>query len=460
MIFESLSDKLQNAFKSLKSRGKLTEKDIDLAMREVKLALLDADVNFKVVKDFVNKVKERAIGSEVMDSLTPGQQVIKIVNEELTDLMGGVQSKISYSSNAPTIIMLVGLQGAGKTTTIAKLGKQIKKEGHLPMAVAADVYRPAAVKQLQVVGEQAGITVYAEEGVQDPVGIVTRAVDKAKVLGNDVVLVDTAGRLHIDEVLMQELKNIQTSVRPHEILLVVDAMTGQDAVNVAQNFNEALGIDGVILTKLDGDARGGAALSIKAITNKPIKYAAVGEKLDALEPFYPDRMASRILGMGDVLTLIEKAQENIDEAKAKELEKKIKTQEFDFNDFLDQMQQIKKMGSIKSLLQMMPGMPKEIKDMDIDEKQMDRVQAIIFSMTPKERANPDIINASRRKRIAQGCGLDIREINRLIKQFNESKKMMKQLTKMSSGGGTKKGKKGRRMPFNMNQMNNNMKFPF
>lgn len=455
MIFENLSDKLQNAFKGLKGRGKLTEKDIDAAMREIKLALLDADVNFKVVKDFVKQVKERSIGSEVMDSLTPGQQVIKIVNEELTGLMGGVQSKISYASVSPTIIMLVGLQGAGKTTTIAKLGKQIKKEGHMPMAVAADVYRPAAIKQLQVVGEQAGITVYAEEGVQDPVGIVQRAVAKAKVLGNDVVLVDTAGRLHIDEVLMQELKNIQSAVPIQEILLVVDAMTGQDAVNVAQNFNDTLGIDGVILTKLDGDARGGAALSIKAITQKPIKYAAVGEKLDALEPFYPDRMASRILGMGDVLTLIEKAQENFDQSKAKELEQKIRKQEFDFNDFLDQMQQIKKMGSIKSLLQMMPGIPKEVKDMDIDDKQLDRVQAIIFSMTPKERENPDILNASRRKRIAQGCGQDVREVNRLIKQFNESKKMMKQITKMQSGG-MKKGKKGRKMPFNMN----NMKFPF
>ncbi|MDO4710836.1 MAG: signal recognition particle protein [Peptostreptococcaceae bacterium] len=455
MIFENLSDKLQNAFKSLRGRGKLTEKDIDAAMREIKLALLDADVNFKVVKDFVKQVKERSIGSEVMDSLTPGQQVIKIVNDELTTLMGGTQSKISYASNYPTIIMLVGLQGAGKTTTIAKLGKQIKKEGHMPMAVAADVYRPAAIKQLQVVGEQAGITVYSEEGVQDPVGIVKRAVEKAKVLGNDVVLVDTAGRLHIDETLMQELKNIQLSVPIQEILLVVDAMTGQDAVNVAQSFNETLGIDGVILTKLDGDTRGGAALSIKAITQKPIKYAAVGEKLDALEPFYPDRMASRILGMGDVLTLIEKAQENFDQTKAKELEQKIRKQEFDFNDFLDQMQQIKKMGSLKSLLQMMPGIPKEIKDIDIDDKQMDRVQAIIYSMTLKERENPDILNASRRKRIAQGCGQDVREVNRLIKQFNESKKMMKQMTKMQYGG-SKKGKKGRKMPFNMN----NMKFPF
>lgn len=456
MIFESLSDKLQNAFKSLKGRGKLSEKDIDAAMREIKLALLDADVNFKVVKDFVKHVKERAIGSEVMDSLTPAQQVIKIVNDELTNLMGGVQSKLSYASTPPTVIMLVGLQGAGKTTTIAKLGKQIKKEGHMPMAVAADVYRPAAVKQLQVVGEQADIAVYAEEGVQDPVGIAKRAIEKAKVLGNDVVLIDTAGRLHIDEVLMQELKNIQSSIPIQEILLVVDAMTGQDAVNVAQNFNETLGIDGVILTKLDGDARGGAALSIKSITQKPIKYVALGEKLDALEPFHPDRMASRILGMGDVLSLIEKAQENFDEKRARELEQKIKKQEFDFNDFLEQMQQIKKMGSLKSILQMMPGMPKEIKDMDIDDKQMDRVQAIIYSMTPKERENPDIINASRRKRIAQGCGMDIREINRLIKQFNESKKMMKQITKMQSGGMGKKGKRRKQLPFNMN----NMKFPF
>lgn len=456
MIFESLSDKLQNAFKSLKGRGKLSEKDIDSAMREIKLALLDADVNFKVVKDFVKQVKERAIGSEVMDSLTPAQQVIKIVNDELTNLMGGVQSKLSYASTPPTVIMLVGLQGAGKTTTIAKLGKQIKKEGHMPMAVAADVYRPAAVKQLQVVGEQAGIAVYAEEGVQDPVGIAKRAIEKAKVLGNDVVLIDTAGRLHIDEVLMQELKNIQSSIPIQEILLVVDAMTGQDAVNVAQNFNETLGIDGVILTKLDGDARGGAALSIKTITQKPIKYVALGEKLDALEPFHPDRMASRILGMGDVLSLIEKAQENFDEKRAKELEQKIKKQEFDFNDFLDQMQQIKKMGSLKSILQMMPGMPKEIKDMDIDDKQFDRVQAIIYSMTAKERANPDIINASRRKRIALGCGMDIHEVNRLIKQFNESKKMMKQITKMQSGGGGKKGKRRKQLPFNMN----NMKFPF
>lgn len=456
MIFESLSDKLQNAFKGLKSRGKLNEKDIDAAMREVRLALLDADVNYKVVKDFVKQVKERSLGSEVMDSLTPGQQVIKIVNEELSELMGGTQSKLTFSSSGQTVIMLVGLQGAGKTTTIAKLGKQLKKEGHMPMAVAADVYRPAAVKQLQIVGEQAGIAVYAEEGVQDAVGIVKRAMDKAKVLGNDVVLVDTAGRLHVDEVLMQELKDIKSSINPQEILLVVDAMTGQDAVNVAKSFNDDLGIDGVILTKMDGDTRGGAALSIKAVAQKPIKFVAVGEKLDALEPFYPDRMASRILGMGDVLSFIEKAQETFDADRSKELEEKIKKQEFDFNDFLEQMQQIKKMGSIKSILEMLPGVPKEVKNMDIDEGQMDRVQAIIYSMTPAEREKPGIINASRRKRIASGCGLDVREINRLIKQFNESKKMMKQMTNMQTGAGSKKRKKGKRMPFNPN----NMKFPF
>lgn len=456
MIFESLSDKLQNAFKGLKSRGKLSEKDIDVAMREVRLALLDADVNYKVVKDFVQQVKSRSLGSEVMESLTPGQQVIKIVNEELTALMGGAQSRLTFASNGPTVIMLAGLQGAGKTTTIAKLGKQLKKDGHMPIAVAADVYRPAAVKQLQVVGEQAGIAVYAEEGVTDPVGIVTRAMDKAKVLGNDVILVDTAGRLHIDEALMQELQHIKSAVQPQEILLVVDAMTGQDAVNVAKSFNDALGIDGVILTKMDGDARGGAALSIKAVAQKPIKYIAVGEKLDALEPFYPDRMASRILGMGDVLSLIEKAQENFDEAKSRELEQKIKKQEFDFNDFLDQMQQLKKMGSIRSILEMLPGVPNEVKKMDIDEGQMDRVQAIIFSMTAKERANPDIINASRRKRIAAGCGLDVRDVNRLIKQFNESKKMMKQMTKLQSGAGSKKRRKGAKLPFSPN----GMKFPF
>lgn len=453
-IFENLSDKLQNAFKGLKSKGKLSESDIDSAMREVKLALLDADVNFKVVKDLIAKIKARSIGAEVLESLTPGQQVIKIVNEELTQLMGSSKSNINFSSDKPTIIMLVGLQGAGKTTTIAKLGKLLKKEGHMPLAVAADVYRPAAIKQLKIVGEQVGIQVYSEEDNKDPVGIVNRAVDRAKVLGNDVILIDTAGRLHIDTELMLELSNIKSNVNPHEILLIVDAMTGQDAVNVANSFNETLGIDGVILTKLDGDTRGGSALSIRSVTGKPIKFIATGEKLDALEVFHPDRMASRILGMGDVLTLIEKAQENFDEQRAKELESKIKKQEFDFNDFLEQMQQIKKMGSLKSILQMLPGIPKEMKDLDVDDKQIDKVQAIIYSMTFEERANPDIINASRRRRIASGCGMDIREINRLIKQFNESKKMMKQMTKMQSSG-NKKGKK-KKMPF----IPKNMKFPF
>lgn len=458
MIFESLSDKLQNAFKGLKSRGKLTEKDIDVAMREVKLALLEADVNFKVVKDFIKQIKERAMGVEVMESLTPGQQVIKIVNEELTALMGGVQSKISFASNPPTVIMLVGLQGAGKTTTVAKLGKMLKGQGHMPMAVACDVYRPAAIKQLKVVGEQAGITVFSDEDSKNPVEISKRAIEKAKVLGNDIVIIDTAGRLHIDELLMQELKDIKSNVMPQEILLVVDSMTGQDAVNVAQSFNDALGIDGVILTKLDGDTRGGAALSIKSITQKPIKFAAVGEKLDDLEQFHPDRMASRILGMGDMLSLIEKAQGAYDEKQAKDLEEKIKKQEFDFNDFLDQMEQIQKMGSLKSLLQMMPGVPKEMKDVDIDDKQLDRVKAIIFSMTKKERENPSIINVKRRQRIAKGCGQDIKEVNRLIKQFEESKKMMKKMSKMSSGGG-KKGRRGQgqfQMPMNPGKM----RFPF
>lgn len=454
-IFENLSNKLQDAFKSLRSKGKLTESDIDLAMREIKLALLDADVNFKVVKDLIKKIKDRALGADVLESLTPGQQVIKIVNEELTILMGSCQSKLNLSSNKPSIIMLVGLQGAGKTTTIAKLGKLLKKDGHMPLAVAADIYRPAAIKQLKIVGEQVGIQVYSEENNKDVISIVSNSIEKAKVLGNDIVLIDTAGRLHVDDFLMNELKGIKEKVNPQEILLVLDSMTGQDALNVATTFNDSLGIDGVILTKLDGDTRGGAALSIKAVIGKPIKYIAVGEKLDALELFHPDRMASRILGMGDVLTLIEKAQENFDERQAKHLEEKIRKQEFNFNDFLEQMQQIKKMGSLKSILQMLPGIPNEIKNLDIDDSQIDKIQAIIFSMTKKERENPDIINASRRRRIAQGCGMDIREINRLIKQFNESKKMMKQVSKMQSNF-SKKGRKGMKMPF----FPKNMKFPF
>lgn len=439
MIFEGLADKLQNTLKTLRGKGKLTEQDIDSAMREVKLALLEADVNFKVVKNFVKTVKERSLGTEVMESLTPGQQVIKIVNDEMTNLMGSVQSRISFASKPPTIVMMVGLQGAGKTTTVAKIGHMFKKQGKVPMAIACDVYRPAAIKQLQVVGEKAGITVYTEEDNRNPVSIAKNGVERAKVLGHDLVLIDTAGRLHIDETLMDELKNIKAEVKPTEILLVVDSMTGQDAVNVSESFDQALGIDGVVLTKLDGDTRGGAALSIKSVTGKPIKFSAIGEKLEDLEPFYPDRMASRILGMGDMLSLIEKAQSTFDEQQSKKLEEKIKKAELDFDDFLMQMQQIKKMGPLKSILEMIPGMPKNLSDADIDDKALVRVEAIIQSMTKRERSNPDIINASRRKRIAAGSGTSIQEVNKLLKQFNEMKKMMKKLGPMA---GAMKGKKG------------------
>ncbi|WP_352407306.1 signal recognition particle protein [Acetoanaerobium noterae] len=445
MIFENLAEKLQSTLKNLKGKGKLTEKDVDLAMREVKLALLEADVHYKVVKDFIKKVKERSIGSEVMESLTPGQQVIKIVNEELSELMGGVQSKINISSKPPTVIMLVGLQGAGKTSTAGKLALNLKKQGKQPMLVACDVYRPAAIKQLEIVASGAGAIFYSEEGNTNPVEIATKGYEKAKTLGYDIVIIDTAGRLHIDENLMDELKNIKSSIKPHEIMLVVDSMTGQDAVNIAESFDQTLGIDGVILTKLDGDTRGGAALSIKAITKKPIKYAAVGEKLEDLEQFYPDRMASRILGMGDVMSLIEKAQSAFDEDKAKEMQAKMKSSDFTFDDFLDQMQQIKKMGPLKNLLEMIPGMSqmKQLKDVDIDDKELVKIEAIIQSMTKKERQNPSIINASRKKRIAMGSGSHVSQVNRLLKQFEESKKMMKQFTNMSKS--MKKGK---------------MKFPF
>ena len=445
MIFENLAEKLQITLKNLKGKGKLTEKDVDLAMREVKLALLEADVHYKVVKDFIKKVKERSIGSEVMESLTPGQQVIKIVNEELSELMGGVQSKINISSKPPTVIMLVGLQGAGKTSTAGKLALNLKKQGKQPMLVACDVYRPAAIKQLEIVASGAGAIFYSEEGNTNPVEIATKGYEKAKTLGYDIVIIDTAGRLHIDENLMDELKNIKSSIKPHEIMLVVDSMTGQDAVNIAESFDQTLGIDGVILTKLDGDTRGGAALSIKAITKKPIKYAAVGEKLEDLEQFYPDRMASRILGMGDVMSLIEKAQSAFDEDKAKEMQAKMKSSDFTFDDFLDQMQQIKKMGPLKNLLEMIPGMSqmKQLKDVDIDDKELVKIEAIIQSMTKKERQNPSIINASRKKRIAMGSGTHVSQVNRLLKQFEESKKMMKQFTNMSKS--MKKGK---------------MKFPF
>lgn len=426
MAFEGLSDRLEAAFKRLRSKGSLTESDVKEAMREVRLALLEADVNYKVAKDFTNTVTERAIGAQVMESLTPAQMVIKIVNEELTALMGGTNSRLAYASHPPTIVMMCGLQGSGKTTHCAKIARKLKSEGHRPLLVACDVYRPAAIKQLQVVGEQVDVPVF-EMGQGDPVVIAENAVKLAKDHGYDYVFLDTAGRLHIDETLMQELKNIKASIHPHEILLVVDAMTGQDAVTVASSFDEALGIDGIVLTKMDGDTRGGAALSARAVTGKPIKFVGTGEKLDALEYFYPDRMASRILGMGDVLSLIEKAETALDEKKAQELEKKLRKNKFDLNDLLDQLQQVRKMGSMKDLLGMLPGVGSKLKDVDVDEGQFDRIQAIIYSMTPAERSRPDIINPSRKRRIAAGCGLKVEDINRLLNQHKQMQKMFKQL---------------------------------
>jgi signal recognition particle subunit SRP54 len=446
LVFEGLAEKLQQTFKKLRGRGKLTEADVSEAMREVRMALLEADVNFKVVKDFVAKVKERAIGQEVLESLTPAQFVIKIVNDELTALMGGTASRITISSRPPTIIMMVGLQGAGKTTTAGKLANLLKKQGKSPLLVAADVYRPAAIKQLQVLGEQLEIPVF-EAGQGNPVEIAKEATQYALSHARDIVLIDTAGRLHINEELMDELKSIKQTVKPHEILLVVDAMTGQDAVNVAETFNGALGVDGVILTKLDGDARGGAALSIKAVTGCPIKFAAMGEKLDAIEPFHPDRMASRILGMGDVLTLIEKAQSTIDLEQAKEMEKQFRKDDFTLDDFLDQLQQVKKLGSMEQILGMLPGMggiTKQMKDVDLSGKEMGQVEAIIRSMTKKERRDPAIINGSRRKRIAIGSGTRVQDVNRLLKQFTEARKMMKRLKDMQK---SKRGLGGFKMPF-------------
>ena len=431
MIFEGLSDKLQGALSKLKSKGRLTEDDVKSAMREVKLALLEADVNFKVVKDFVKKVQERCVGQEVMQGLNPAQHVIKIVNEELTGLMGDVQSKIMISPKPPTIIMMVGLQGAGKTTTSGKLGSYFKKQGKKPLLIAGDIYRPAAIKQLQVVGEKLDIPVFSMGDKENPVNIAKAGLSHALKNNHDLVIIDTAGRLHIDESLMDELKSIKSEVKPHEILLVVDSMTGQDAVNVSESFNEALGIDGVVLTKLDGDTRGGAALSIRAVTKKPIKFIGMGEKLDDLEPFHPDRMASRILGMGDVLSLIEKAQENIDLDKAKELEQKLKKQEFDFEDLLQQMEQIENMGPLDKVLGMIPGMGNlkdQLGDVDLNGKEMKRSRAIIQSMTPDERRNPSLLNASRKKRIAKGSGTSVQDVNRIIKQLNEMKKMMKMFT--------------------------------
>lgn len=443
MAFENLSDKLQSVFKQLRSKGKLTEKDVKDAMREVKLALLEADVNYKIVKQFVNKVNERAVGAEVLESLTPGQQVIKIVNEELIELMGSAQSKLTFSNHPPTIYMMVGLQGAGKTTTSGKLAGLLRKQGKNPLLVACDVYRPAAIKQLQVVGNNYNISVFEMGDKLSPVDIAKESVKYASEHKHDVILIDTAGRLHINEELMDELKNIKAAVRIQEILLVVDAMTGQDAVTVAESFNEQLGVDGIILTKLDGDARGGAALSVRSVTGKPIKYIGMGEKMEDLEPFYPDRMASRILGMGDVLSLIEKAQEAYDEKQALEMAQKMKNNEFTLEDFLDQMQKLKKMGPLKDLLGMIPGMSQlNLNDAEIDPKAMAHIEAIIQSMTKEERQNPSILNGPRKKRIANGSGRSIAEVNRLLKQFEEMKKMMKQMNSMS------KGKKGRmKMPF-------------
>lgn len=428
MIFESLSDKLQATLGKMRGKGKVSEKDVDEAMREVKLALLEADVNFKVVKNFIKTVKARCVGSEVMESLTPGQQVVKIVNEELTNLMGESEEKIQYRSGEPTVILMSGLQGAGKTTTVAKLARLMKKDNKRPLLVACDVYRPAAIKQLQVVGEQVEVPVFQMGDKIKPLDIAKAALEHAKRNHNDVVLVDTAGRLHIDEDLMQELTEMKEFLHPDEILLVLDAMTGQDAVNVAKAFDDALGLTGVVLTKLDGDARGGAALSIRAVTDKPIKFIATGEKLDQIEVFHPSRMASRILGMGDVLSLIERAQNAVDEKKAKELEQKLRSQSFTFEDFLDQMEQMKNMGPLEDLLGMLPGMNnKALKNISIDEKGFGRVEAIILSMTREERQKPDIIDSSRKKRIALGSGTNVGEVNRVLKQFKELRKMMKQL---------------------------------
>ncbi len=444
MAFENLSEKIQSALGQLTGKGKLTEKDVDNALREVRLALLEADVNFKVVRDFIKDVKVRAIGDEVMKSLTPGQHVIKIVNEELTKLMGESESKINYSSKPPTVILMCGLQGAGKTTTSGKLAYNIKKENKRPLLVACDVYRPAAIKQLEVVGEKAGVPVFTMGDKHDPVDIAKASLEHARKNGNDVVIIDTAGRLHIDEKLMDEIKNIHSAVNPSEVLLVLDAMTGQDAVNVAESFDELLGISGVVLTKLDGDARGGAALSIRAVTDKPIKFVGMGEKLDQLEPFHPDRMASRILGMGDVLSLIERAESAIDLEKAKELEKKMKNATFSFNDFLDQLEQMRNMGPLDELLSMVPGMnSKALKGLQLDENDIVRVEAIIKSMTEEEREKPEIINSSRRKRIVAGSGTSIQEVNKLLKQFKETKKLMKRFGNMENQ--MKKG--GFKMPF-------------
>ncbi len=440
MAFEGLSDKLNNVFKKLKSRGKLTESDVKEAMREVKLALLEADVSYKVVKEFVAKVSERAVGEEVLASLTPAQQVIKIVNDELCSLMGNSNARINYASKPPTIIMMCGLQGSGKTTHAAKLAKMLKKEGHRPLLAACDIYRPAAINQLQVVGQKADVKVF-EMGQTNPVTIAGEALKYAKDYGHDILIIDTAGRLHIDEALMQELKDIKELTNPTEIMLVVDAMTGQDAVNVAKAFDEAVGITGVLMSKLDSDTRGGAALSVLSVTGKPIKFVGMGEKLDDFEPFHPERMASRILGMGDVLTLIEKAENVMSQQDAEKLTKKFKENKFDMDDLLDQMKQIRRMGSMKSILGMLPGVGDKIKDADVDESQLTRIEAIITSMTKAERAKPSIINPSRKKRIAAGSGTKVEDVNRLLKQFDQMQKMMKQFTGASGKMNLRKARK-------------------
>jgi signal recognition particle subunit SRP54 len=446
MAFEGLSERLQAVMQRLRGKGKVTEADVKEAMREVRLALLEADVNFKVVKSFVNKVRERAVGQEVLKSLTPGQQVIKVVNEELTALMGGEQSKLVKANRPPTVIMMVGLQGAGKTTTSSKLARYLSKQNHRPLLVAGDIYRPAAIRQLQVLGEQLKTPVFSLGDQVSPVEIAKQGIAHAKENHYDYVIIDTAGRLHIDETMMDELKAIQDEVKPDEVLLVVDAMTGQDAVNVADAFNKQLGLTGVVLTKLDGDTRGGAALSVKAVTDCPIKFVGMGEKTDALEPFFPDRMASRILGMGDVLTLIEKAQSAVNEEKARDLERKMRTQTFTLEDFLEQLQQVRKMGPLDEMLAMIPGagQMKGLKNLKVDEKQISRVEAIIRSMTREEKLHPEIINASRRKRIAKGSGTTVQDVNRLLKQFDDMKKMMKQFSSISK---MKKKKRGFRFPF-------------
>ena len=442
MAFESLSEKFSAVFKRLKSKGKLSESDVKEVLREVRLALLEADVNYKVAKDFVAKVGERAVGAEVMESLTPAQTVIRIVDEELTALMGGGESRLNSPASPPAAVLLCGLQGSGKTTLAGKLGLMLREQGRRPLLVAGDVYRPAAIRQLQVVGERAGVPVF-ERGAGDPVKISRAAVKHAKDYGNDIVLIDTAGRLQIDEKLMGELKNIRAAVRPTDILLVVDAMTGQEAVNVAKSFNDLLDITGVVLTKLDGDARGGAALSVRAVTGKPIKFAGTGEKLSDLEVFHPDRMASRILGMGDVLTLIEDAQKNLDRKKAQQAARKMMHSGIDLNDMLDQMRQMKKMGPLKDVLAKVPGMSRQLQDVDVDDRMVDRTEAILLSMTPRERRRPEVINPSRKRRIAKGSGMRVEDVNRLLRNFEQTRRLMKQFRKK----GVRRRFSGMKMPF-------------